>query len=315
MTTAPSPRIKFFCRSFDLRLYRLSSAFYRSLGYPCVRLTDQSADGYFYTILADQECDIAINVDEDCFLIDPQAVLRLVDYVVAHGYANAGCPDAGPGVPRSGNPLITNPFFNILDLRLIRTRFSRDAVRRFRYADHRDAMIAAFPLTLPEGTYTFGRPAVIEPYYDFFLYLAATFPTLYLPAERHADGTSTCLYDPAGHLLCTHSWFARFYSTPSFVVRFFQPNAGKQQARIDALIRESAQAYRYPDTTKQTDNQQVKDTPSAIPSPVPLPLPLETRLDTLRFAADKLLRWTIKIPQRIAAWPAKYRRYHPKSND
>ena len=27
-------RIKFFCRSFDLRLYRLSKGLYESLGYP-----------------------------------------------------------------------------------------------------------------------------------------------------------------------------------------------------------------------------------------------------------------------------------------
>ncbi len=60
-------RIKFYCRSFDLRLYRFSKAFYKRLGYPCVRLTDQSADGYFYTMLKDTDCDIAINVDEDCF--------------------------------------------------------------------------------------------------------------------------------------------------------------------------------------------------------------------------------------------------------
>ena len=41
------PRIKIFCRSFDLRLYRLSKGLYESWGYPCIRLTDQTADGYF----------------------------------------------------------------------------------------------------------------------------------------------------------------------------------------------------------------------------------------------------------------------------
>ena len=43
-------RIKFYCRSFDLRLYRISKRFYEDLGYPCVRLTDQAADEYFYTM-------------------------------------------------------------------------------------------------------------------------------------------------------------------------------------------------------------------------------------------------------------------------
>ena len=36
------PRIKIFCRSFDLRLYRLSKGLYESWGYPCIRLTDQT---------------------------------------------------------------------------------------------------------------------------------------------------------------------------------------------------------------------------------------------------------------------------------
>ena len=97
-----NPRIKFFCRSFDLRLYRLSKGLYESLGYPCVRLTDQTADGYFHTMLQDTECDIAINVDEDCFITNPDAVFELVDYAVENNIANIGCPDGGGYVPRRG---------------------------------------------------------------------------------------------------------------------------------------------------------------------------------------------------------------------
>lgn len=69
-------KIKIFCRSFDLRLYTLSEGLYETMGFPCVRLTDQSADGYFFTMLKDTECDIAINVDEDCFVCDPEAILN-----------------------------------------------------------------------------------------------------------------------------------------------------------------------------------------------------------------------------------------------
>lgn len=280
-------RIKFYCRSFDLRLYRLSKAFYEGLGYPCVRLTDQSADGYFYTMLKDTDCDIAINVDEDCFISVPQAVMELVDYVVANGYANAGCSDGGKELPRGANPIVTNPFFNIFDLRLIRTRFSREAVQQFLYADHKAELIAAFDTTPLGGHYTFDRPNIIEPYYQFFFWLAANFKTLYLPAKRHNDGMSTILYDPQGRELCAHSWLSRFYSVPSFIVRHLQKNAGMQKKRIDALIQEVA-AKRGGDVI----------------------LPKEHWYDTLRFAADKCVRWIIKVPQRIAAWPAKYRRYH-----
>lgn len=277
--------IKFFCRSFDLRLYQISKRFYEQLGYPCVRLTDQSADGYFYTMLADTDCDIAINVDEDCFIADPKAVFDLVDYLLANGYANAGCPDGGGYAARACNPLVTNPFFNVFDLRLIRTKFSKENVNNFRYADHKDDMIAAFPKELLITKYTFDKPPVIEPYYQFFLWLAANFKTLYLPSSKHPDGRTTVLYDNQQRPLCAHSWFARFYSVPSFFVKHFQPNAGKQKARINALIQEVA-AMRG------------------------ITIPKESVRETMWYAADKAMRWVIKVPQRMAAWPAKYRRYH-----
>ena len=76
----PQPRIKIFTRSFDLRLYRLSKGLFcdwkdaEGNPIPCVRLTDQTADGYFYTMLRDTECDVAINVDEDGCKIDIEPV-------------------------------------------------------------------------------------------------------------------------------------------------------------------------------------------------------------------------------------------------
>lgn len=258
------------------------------MGYPCVRLTDQSADGYFYTMLTDTDCDIVINVDEDCFISNPQAVMDLVDYVVENGYANAGCPDGGGQAPRHSNPLVTNPFFNVFDLRLIRTKFSKEAVKSFQYEQHKEAMIAAYPKERLETEYTFDRPKIIEPYYPFFLWMAANFKTLYLPTSRHSDGWTTILYDMQGCALCAHSWLARFYSVPTFIAGRLQKNVGKQKARIDALIHEVASARG-------------------------IEIPRERVGETIWYAADKMLRWVIKVPQRIAAWPAKYRRYHGKS--
>ncbi len=46
-------------------------------------------------MLADADCDIVIIVNGDCFLTDPHAVFCLVEYVVAIGYANAGCSEGG----------------------------------------------------------------------------------------------------------------------------------------------------------------------------------------------------------------------------
>lgn len=249
------PRVKIFTRSFDLKLYRYAAGLWD--GIECdgiVRLTDRSADGYFFTMLRDDDCDIAINIDEDAFVADPAAVNDLVALMISGGYANIGCPDAGEGLPRSGNPKVTNPFFNILNLSLIRTKFDRNALKR--YTEY------------------------YEPYYPFYLWLADNFSTLYLSARRHPDGITTELLDPQGRCICKHSWFARFYSMPDFIVRRIQKDQGMQKRRIDALIHE---VY----------SQRGVD------------LPVFGVRDRAAFVVNKIVRWVIKVPQRISRWPSK----------
>lgn len=256
------PRIKIFTRSFDLRLYRLAKGLFcdwtdaEGRPIPCVRLTDQSADGYFYTMLKDTDCDVAINIDEDAFIVDPDAVLALVDTLLEGGYANIGYSDGDPATT-GRDPIATNPFFNVFNLQLIRTQFDRKALVR--------------------------RLEDFEPYYPFFHWLAATFPTRYLPARRHADGITTIALGEDLRPLCLHTWYSRFYSMPSWIVRRIEPTQGMQKARIDAIIRE-AYAMRG------------KELPHFGP------------LDRLAFAGNKLIRWAVKVPQRVSRWPYKLKR-------
>lgn len=256
------PRIKIFTRSFDLRLYRLAKGLFsdwkdaEGRPIPCVRLTDQSADGYFYTMLRDTDCDVAINIDEDAFIVDPRAVLDLVDTLLEGGYANIGCSD-GDDATTGRDKTVTNPFFNVFNLNLIRTGFDRSRMKQ--------------------------QPEDAEPYYPFFHWMADAYPTLYLPARRHKDGTTTVALHPDGRTLCLHTWFSRFYSMPSWIVRRIQPEQGMQKARIDAVIRE---AY-------DIRGLQV---PSFGPS------------DKLAFLGNKVVRWIIKVPQRISRWPGKLKR-------
>lgn len=248
-------RVKIYSRSFDLRLYRYARGLWEGIGCTeIVRLTDQSADGYFYTMLKDTECDIAINIDEDAFVCSPEAVNDLVNLMIEKGYANIGCPDSGEALPRTGNPKVTNPFFNILNLRLIRTKFDKRSLKA--YTEY------------------------YEPYYPFFLWMADNFEILRLPSVKHPDGVTTVLQDLQGRTVCKHSWYARFYSMPDFVVRRIQGDQGMQKARIDALIREV-----YGERN--------------------VALPVFGPMDEMAFAANKIVRWIIKVPQRISRWPAK----------
>lgn len=285
-------RIKFYCRSFNKELYLRSKHLYEMAGYPCVRLTDQTADGYFYTMLRDTDCDIAINVDEDAFISDLDAVMRLVDYVIENGYANAGNPEGGSGSCRHCNPLVTNPFFNIFNLKMIREKFSEEAVRQFSYAEHRAEMEAAYPKHLLVSDYNFAIDDQ-EPYYPFFFWQAYHFKTLYLPALTHEDTRTTLLCLPAelGETpFCVHTWFARFYNMPTWLVKRFQQKDGyKQKMRIDARMKEAYDARRI-------------------------------ALEPLSWGVyvgivfDRIARWAIKIPQRIAGWPAKWKKRRNKKN-
>ncbi len=273
-------RVKFYTRSFSLELYRQSARLYEADGIPCVRLTDQPADGYFFRMLADGDCDIAINVDEDAFVANLDAVLDLAEYVVAHGYANAGCADVSPACPRSGNPIVTNPFFNVFDLRLIRTLWrGEETVReiaRFNYATHKEELLSRWKQAdyldhTPSSVTPEALDAIyVEPYYNFFFWLALHFDTLYLRGVRHADGFSTVLYGPGGKVLCMHSWMSRFYrQRPS------------ETRRIDALIDEVCAARGLRRLSF-------------------------TAAERRGFLRDKILRFLIRIPQRIARWPHKW---------
>lgn len=266
-------RVKIFTRSFSFELYRYAQGLFSGLGIPVVRLTDQMADGYFYTMLQDTTCDVAINIDEDAFLSDPQAMLSLADEVIGQGYANAGVSDADQGCPRIGNPLVTNPFFNVLNLSLIRTKFSLDALKAFSYDRVKQQMIDAFPSHVKLQKHDF-QNIDYEPYYTFFLWLAYNFRTCYLPATRHVDGTSTIVYDTLGRPFLLHSWFARFYKMTE-----------AQTIRIDSLIDE---AYRCRGIMR----------------------PVFTPRDYRTFKYDLLKRWLIKIPMRIMNWPNKWAKWY-----
>jgi hypothetical protein len=267
-------RVKFFTRSFSLELYRCASGLFVTAGYPCVRLTDQTADGYFYTMLNDRDCDVAINVDEDAFIADMDAVLDLAEYVLEQGYANAGCPDCQPGCPRSGNPLVTNPFFNIFNLELIRTKWEGSKpVRKLNYDAIKEELRGRFdcPYPLQNGNFEQNDG---EPYYNFFFWLCQHFKTLYLPSYRHADGFSTVLLTPDNRKLCAHSWYSRRY-------RVLQVHTDRINNLIDEIYAERG-----------------------------LDRPVFGAADERAFKCDLAKRYVRKCITRVLNWPRKWRKWY-----
>jgi hypothetical protein len=276
-------RIQIFTRSASLEMYRTAKTLFETAGLPCVRLVDQHADGYFFTILKDKNCDIAINIDEDAFVTDLDAILSLADFVVENGYANAGCPDAGSEFPRGFNPIVTNPFFNVLNLDVIRKiPFSKKDIKKFDYNSVKDEMIENFPKNFLTHPYNFDLYDA-EPYYKFFLYLAYHCKTLYLFGKKHQDGFSTILYNHKNEIICYHSWMSRFYKKP-YLAKI--KKVKNQTARIDAL-RDEAYAMR----NISVNNYNYRD--------------------KFYFLFDTIIRTCVKIPMRIARWPRKlYKKFN-----
>ena len=197
---------KIYTRSINYELYRMSQRCV-GLDLPRVRLVNTTADGYFFRMLEDTSCDWAINIDEDAFVVNADAILQLLDFMKRNGYVNCGMSDGI--LVRPCNPAVTNPFFNVLNLAAIREKFNVEEIKSFIYQEHREAIRAKLPPQLrqmSEDRYGMDQE---EPFYNFFFWMAFHFPTLYLDAEMHPDGISTILKNHEGNPMLYHSWFSR----------------------------------------------------------------------------------------------------------
>jgi len=208
-----TPRIKIYTRSMNPALYK-RAMFFMDLPYPKVRLTGTTADGYFYKMLEDTEADWVINIDEDAFVFDLDKLKNLINYVIENDYVNCGMPDGGVVHLRRMNPLVTNAYFNILNVKEIRKKFSVEAVQKFPlYEEH---YMQNFPIHLLKGEFKFVN---FESYYPFFIWLSQNFKTLYLNAENHPDGVSTILMDQNNQSFLIHTWYSRMYNNDRLLTK------------------------------------------------------------------------------------------------
>jgi len=223
-----TPRIKIYTRSMNLALYN-RAMFFLDLPYPKVRLTDTTADGYLYQLIQDEEADIIINIDEDAFVFDLERLKSLLNYVIENDYVNCGMPDGGVVHLRRLNPLVTNPYFNILNVKEIRKKFSLKEIQEFPF--HKDCYMDIFPKNLLTGGYEF---ICYEPYYLFFIWMSQNFKTLYINAENHPDGVSTTLCDQNNEPFLIHTWYSRMYNNDRIHTK-----------RINEVVRECEKTYKH----------------------------------------------------------------------
>jgi len=199
-------RIKVYTRSMNDVLYKTAISFL-DLPYPKVRLTNTTADGYLQQLIQDEQADIVINIDEDAFVYDTTSLVNLVQYVVENGYANCGMPDGGVVHLRHFNPLVTNPFFNVFNTKLLRAKIIE--YNEQDYNVHKESFVEKCPVEMLKGAYEY---VYFEPYYPLLIWVNQNFKTLYLSANTHQDGLTTILEDNNGQPFLMHTWFSRAYN-------------------------------------------------------------------------------------------------------
>ncbi len=121
-------RVGIATRSMNPRLYEASGAL---LAFDRLKAKDLQVTGrvqfngtdnfgYFRELLK-IDVDWVISLDEDAFVLQPQLLLDLVRYLARNGFAACGMPDGGVVQIRRHNPVACNAFFNVFDLRRVRT--------------------------------------------------------------------------------------------------------------------------------------------------------------------------------------------------
>ena len=192
-------------RSMSDRLYKLSQLML-DLPFQSVQFKNTSADGYIYELI-NLDVDYVINIDEDAFVFDNEAILILLKHCIENDYYACGLPDGGVITTRQHNPLVLNPFFNIFNIRILKNEFHNYKIEN--YIVHRKEFEKYTPYHLMKTKYTYDN--MFEPFYPFFVWLSQSGKILYLNAENHKDKISTLLKNHEAKPFLIHTWYARRY--------------------------------------------------------------------------------------------------------
>jgi hypothetical protein len=193
-----------------------------------VRVLNSTATGYLdYLFTAEFGTKWVLNLDEDCFLFDPNEVIKLLKFMESDNYDYCGVQDGGSISVRVHNPLTTNPFFNLFNSEKILPLEKNYYSKRYelgsiteKYQQH---------IRFKEKDYKFD---FYEPFYSHFFWLLENGLTPYfLDAEDFSQekyfviapllriipyyNSPTLVRNHDGNAIALHTWHSRFMNYPN----------------------------------------------------------------------------------------------------
>lgn len=181
--------IEVFTRSFNDQLFAMMREFIPA-DVPVHQMKDYNRWEDALTFIEDvirKAKGFAVIVDEDCFIHDWDAVVRMVNYMIEHSYTHAGMPDRGAVPHRTNRWTTLNPFFNII------------------YGEYFVDNIGDDNIIKP----SFNEVPEFEIFDNLYLQLWKYGNPLYLKAATRSDGITTHLMDHEDNFFALHSWYSR----------------------------------------------------------------------------------------------------------
>ena len=202
--------IGFAQRSLSDELYKISSSLI-SDKYDRYQFKKTSALGYFLNI-CELPNDWVVNIDEDAFLTNIEALLDLIRYMNENDYGYCGVTETNINIRQDFSQIYPNAFFTVLNLKSIRNAFyelmNRHAAFRFFFTKRQIKRTRIF-ITSNRG----------EPYYPFFEWLN-NHDLRYLNLPHSEDGMITIVKNINGVEFLKHAWFARGWKSPEHHWRY-----------------------------------------------------------------------------------------------
>lgn len=168
----------------------------------------EKAADYIAHVL-EQNDDVAVNVDLDCFIFDWAVVEELAAYMVEHGYTHCGFPDSGVMRGRhNASWVVCNPFFNVF----LSSELLADGIPNWglvRYMGYNLEWHNDIPPFVKNPL-----PWMQEPFNGVFNWMHGHGKTLFIEPKPHADGISTILTFN-GKEFGYHAWYSRLFDTDS----------------------------------------------------------------------------------------------------